>query len=78
MPATFKAACLLLPIPLQWSAPARPRPSAAWRNLMSTFAVFGMTADVALPEARSIPKTTKPAESLAPPWSWHSLSGMRP
>lgn len=35
---------------------------------MSTFAVFGMTADVALAEARKITKTTRPSgKAGAPP-----------
>lgn len=34
---------------------------------MSTFAVFGMTADVALAEARKITKTTKPSEKVGCP-----------
>lgn len=35
---------------------------------MSTFAVFGMTADVALAEARKITKTTRPSgKASAPP-----------
>jgi hypothetical protein len=38
---------------------------------MSTFAVFGMTADVALTEARKITKTTKPSGQAGcpPPWN---------
>ncbi|WP_445677582.1 hypothetical protein [Pseudomonas putida] len=34
---------------------------------MSTFAVFGMTADVALAEARKITKTTKPSGKIGCP-----------
>ncbi len=34
---------------------------------MSTFAVFGMTADVALAEARKITKTTKPNKKVGAP-----------
>lgn len=34
---------------------------------MSTFAVFGMTADVALAEARKITKTTKPSGKVGCP-----------
>lgn len=35
---------------------------------MSTFAVFGMTAGVALTEARKITKTTRPSgKAVAPP-----------
>lgn len=39
--------------------------------IMSTFAVFGMTADVALAEARKITKTTKPSGKIGcpPPWN---------
>lgn len=37
---------------------------------MSTFAVFGMTADVALAEARKTTKTTRPSgKAGCPPWS---------
>lgn len=38
---------------------------------MSTFAVFGMTADVALAEARKITKTNRPnpKPDSPPPWS---------
>ncbi|MEE3637066.1 hypothetical protein UIA24_22865 [Pseudomonas sp. AL 58] len=41
---------------------------------MSTFAVFGMTADVALAEARKITKTTKPSGKIGcpPPGADHS------
>ncbi len=34
---------------------------------MSTFAVFGMTADVALAEARKTTKTTKPNKKVGAP-----------
>lgn len=34
---------------------------------MSTFAVFGMTADVALAEARKITKSVKPSDKVACP-----------
>lgn len=34
---------------------------------MSTFAVFGMTRDVALAEARKITKTTKPSGKVGCP-----------
>lgn len=34
---------------------------------MSTFAVFGMTADVALAEARKITKTTRPNPKVGSP-----------
>lgn len=46
---------------------------------MSTFAVFGMTADVALAEARKISETTRPSGKVAPPPLGSPLpSGMRP
>ncbi|WP_257645162.1 hypothetical protein [Pseudomonas putida] len=45
---------------------------------MSTFAVFGMTRDVALAEAKKRVKTSKPGKHGAPPCSYRQPSGMKP